>query len=128
MDAHTKAKHLAYLGNATIGSRVNIGAGTITCNHNGVQKHETVVQNNAYIGSNNTLIAPLTIGQNAFTAAGSTITEDVPQNCLSIGRARQINKENYVQKLLEKLKASSKSPSPCAIKVKKSTKSSENEL
>jgi len=126
--ANTKAKHLAYLGNATIGSRVNIGAGTITCNHDGFKKNETVIQNNVYIGSNNTLVAPITIGQNSFTAAGSTITENTPKNCLAIGRSRQVNKENYVQKLLEKLKARSigtngqkddKTQAPCTIKGKK---------
>ena len=105
--SHTKAKHLTYLGNATIGSKVNIGAGTITCNHDGVKKHQTIIQDNAYVGSNNTLVAPITIGKNSFTAAGSTITKDTPSNSLAIGRTRQINKENYAQKLLEKLKARS---------------------
>jgi len=104
---YTHAKHHAYLGNATIGSRVNIGAGTITCNHDGITKHQTTIKNNAYIGSNNTLVAPVTIEQNAFTAAGSTITENIPKNCLAIGRSRQINKEDYVQTLFEKLKQKS---------------------
>lgn len=96
---HTKAKHLSYLGNATIGSHVNIGAGTITCNHNGVSKQKTIIENNAYIGVNNTLIAPVTIGENAFTAGGSVITEDVPADALAIGRARQVIKEGYANKL-----------------------------
>jgi len=103
----TFARHHSYLGNATIGSRVNIGAGTITCNYDGIAKHETIIKDNAYIGSNNTLVAPLTIEKNAFTAAGSTITEDVPTSCLAIGRSRQVNKENYVEKLYEKLKTRS---------------------
>jgi len=103
----TFARHHSYLGNATLGSRVNIGAGTITCNYDGITKHETTIKDNAYIGSNNTLVAPLTIEKNAFTAAGSTITEDVPTNCLAIGRSQQINKENYVEKLYEKLKTRS---------------------
>jgi len=97
----TKAKHLAYLGNAEIGKKVNIGAGTITCNHNGVIKQETTIKDNAYIGSNNTLVAPITIEEHAFTAAGSVITENVPAQALAIGRARQINKEGYAKKLRE---------------------------
>lgn len=95
----TKAKHLSYLGDATVGSNVNIGAGTITCNHDGKNKHETIIQDNAYIGSNSTLIAPLTIENNAFTAAGSTITDNVPKDALAIGRARQVNKDGYAKKL-----------------------------
>ncbi len=97
--SHTKAKHLAYLGDATIGSHVNIGAGTITCNHDGTRKHETTIMDHAYIGSNNTLIAPVTIGYNAFTAAGSVITTDVPAHALAIARERQINKDGYALKL-----------------------------
>lgn len=95
----TKAKHLAYLGDAVIGAQVNIGAGTITCNHDGNKKHTTTIKDGAYIGSNNTLVAPITIEENAFTAAGSTITTNVPQDALGIGRARQINKEGYGKKL-----------------------------
>jgi len=98
----TKAKHLSYLGDATIGSQVNIGAGTITCNYNGFTKHQTTIEDNAFIGSNNTIIAPVTIEKSAFTAAGSTITKDVPSCSLAIGRARQINKDNYTKKLVEK--------------------------
>lgn len=96
---HSKAKHLAYIGNAHLGSRVNVGAGTIFCNHNGVSKNRTIVEDNAFIGSNNTLVAPLTIGRQSFTAAGSVITQDVPAGSLAIGRSRQINKEGYVEKL-----------------------------
>lgn len=95
----TKAKHLAYLGDAVIGEGVNIGAGTVICNHDGKQKHVTTIEDNAYIGSNNTLIAPLTIEKNAYTAAGSTITDRVPADALAIGRARQIVKEGYALKL-----------------------------
>lgn len=99
---HTKAKHLSYLGDTTTGSCVNIGAGTITCNYDGINKHKTTIHDNAFIGSNNTLIAPVTIGQSAYTAAGSTITEDVPSQALAIGRTRQINKDNYAAKLRKK--------------------------
>jgi bifunctional UDP-N-acetylglucosamine pyrophosphorylase / glucosamine-1-phosphate N-acetyltransferase len=97
--AESKAKHLTYLGDATVGSRVNIGAGTITCNYDGVDKHATIIKNNTFIGSNNALIAPITIGENAFTAAGSTITDDVPDNALAIARSCQINKLEYAHKL-----------------------------
>ena len=100
--AHTKAKHLSYIGNALIGKHVNIGAGTITCNHSGTTKNKTIIEDNAYIGSNNSLVAPITIGYNAFTAAGSTITQDVPSNALGIGRARQVNKLGYALLLKQK--------------------------
>lgn len=97
----TKAKHLSYLGNALVGSEVNIGAGTIVCNYNGVTKVKstTVIEDHALIGSNNSIVAPVTIGAHAVTAAGSTITEDVPEYALALGRARQVNKENYVTQL-----------------------------
>ncbi len=91
----TKAKHLAYLGDATVGERVNIGAGTITCNHNSVKKNKTHIHDNAYIGSNSSLIAPVVVGEGAFTAAGSVITKDVPANALAIARSRQENKLEY---------------------------------
>ncbi len=102
VDAHSKAKHLAYIGDATIGSHVNIGAGTITCNYDGTNKHKTIIEDNAFIGSNNTLVAPITIGNNAFTAAGSTITYDVADNALAIARSHQINKADYATKLKNK--------------------------
>lgn len=98
----TNAKHLAYLGDACIGNEVNIGAGTITCNYDGIQKHQTIIEDNAFIGSNNTLVAPLTIKHGAFTAAGSTITTDVPEDALAIARERQTNKEKYALKIREK--------------------------
>lgn len=103
--AHTKAKHLSYIGDATLGSQVNVGAGAITCNYDGAKKHKTIIQDGAFIGSNSTLVAPITIGEKAYTAAGSTITENVPHNALAFGRARQINKEHYAHKLLEKVDA-----------------------
>ncbi|MGC2310071.1 MAG: bifunctional UDP-N-acetylglucosamine diphosphorylase/glucosamine-1-phosphate N-acetyltransferase GlmU [Candidatus Babeliaceae bacterium] len=93
----SKAKHLAYIGNACIGSQVNIGAGTITCNYNGYSKQITTIKDHAFIGSNNCLVAPVTIGEHAITAAGSVITEDVPDYALAFARSRQINKEGYAQ-------------------------------
>lgn len=100
--AHSKAKHLSYLGDATIGSKVNIGAGTITCNYDGKQKHATIIKDYACIGTNNSLVAPVTINERAFTAAGSVITQDVPEDALAIGRARQVNKEGFSKKLRAK--------------------------
>ena len=85
----TSAKHLSYIGNATIGAHANIGAGTITCNYDGQAKHETVIGDKAFIGSNSSLIAPVTIGDHALIAAGSVITKSVPENTLAVGRARQ---------------------------------------
>ncbi len=101
--AHSKAKHLAYLGDSEVGTNVNIGAGTITCNYDGVKKHTTFINDNCFIGSNNTLVAPLTIEKNSYTAAGSVITKNVPQGALAIARPLQVNKEGYAQKLKEKL-------------------------
>lgn len=101
--AYTKAKHLAYLGDVILQKNVNIGAGTIFCNYNGVSKQATTVGENAFIGSNTTLVAPLRIGNNAMTGAGSVITRDVPDNCLAIARVEgQVNKLDYVEKLLNK--------------------------
>jgi bifunctional UDP-N-acetylglucosamine pyrophosphorylase/glucosamine-1-phosphate N-acetyltransferase len=100
--SHSKAKHLSYLGDATIGSHVNIGAGSITCNYDGKQKHATIIKDYVFIGTNNSLVAPVTINERAFTAAGSVITQDVPQDALAIGRARQVNKEGFSKKLRAK--------------------------
>lgn len=93
-----KALHLAYLGDATLGAGVNIGAGTITCNFDGRKKHPTTIGDNAFVGSNSTLVAPVSIGEGAYTAAGSTITEDVPADALGVGRARQVNREEWAKK------------------------------
>ncbi len=98
--AYTKAKHLTYLGDAQIGSHVNIGAGTITCNYNGVEKKITTIEDHVFIGSNNSLVAPVTIHKKAYTAAGSVITNNVPPESLAIGRARQVNKRDYAKKMM----------------------------
>ncbi len=87
-----KAGHLTYIGDAEVGEAVNIGAGTITCNYDGKTKNRTTIEDGAFIGSNAALVAPVTIGEGAYVAAGSTITEDVPAAGLAIGRARQVNK------------------------------------
>lgn len=86
-----KANHLSYLGDTEVGPGANIGAGTITCNYDGVNKHKTVIGPSAFIGSNTALVAPVTIGEKALVAAGSVITKDVPENTLGVGRARQVN-------------------------------------
>lgn len=101
---NSKAKHLSYIGDASVGKDVNIGAGTITCNFDGANKYKTDIEDEAFVGSNNTLIAPLKIGKGAYTAGGSTITQDVPAGGLGIGRSRQENKLDYAQKLLVKKK------------------------
>jgi bifunctional UDP-N-acetylglucosamine pyrophosphorylase/glucosamine-1-phosphate N-acetyltransferase len=97
LGAGTKAGHLAYLGDATIGKDVNVGAGTITCNYDGFQKHSTVIEDGAFIGTDSQLIAPVRIGKNAYVAAGSSITDDVPPDSLAIARGRQAIKEGWVK-------------------------------
>jgi len=91
----SKANHLAYLGDATIGTNVNVGAGTITCNYDGVTKHNTVIEDGAFIGSDSQLIAPVRVGKGAYVGAGSSITEDVPAGALGIARARQSNLDGW---------------------------------
>jgi len=93
----TKSMHLAYLGDATIGKNVNIGAGVITCNYDGVNKHPTTIEDGAFVGTDSQLVAPVRVGRNAYVAAGSSITEDVPAESLAIGRGRQVNKEGWVK-------------------------------
>jgi bifunctional UDP-N-acetylglucosamine pyrophosphorylase / glucosamine-1-phosphate N-acetyltransferase len=95
MGAGSKSMHLAYLGDSTIGEKVNIGAGTITCNYDGRKKHATVIGDGAFVGSNSTLIAPLEIGEGAYIAAGSVINQTVPSKALSVARSRQVNKEGW---------------------------------
>ncbi|GIN88395.1 bifunctional protein GlmU [Heyndrickxia sporothermodurans] len=95
----SKASHLSYIGDAEVGSNVNIGCGSITVNYDGKNKYLTKIEDGVFVGCNSNLVAPVTIGKNAYVAAGSTITEDVPGDGLSIARARQVNKENYVNKL-----------------------------
>jgi len=91
----SKANHLTYLGDAEIGEGVNIGAGTITCNYDGVHKHITIIEDGAFVGSDSTLVAPVRIGKKAYVAAGSSITDDVPEGALALGRARQTTKEGW---------------------------------
>lgn len=100
-----KVNHLSYIGDAKIGARSNIGAGTITCNYDGVFKHKTTIGPDAFIGSNTMLVAPVTVGAEAMTASGSVITRDVPAGDLALGRARQENKTGLAVRLFDKLRA-----------------------
>ncbi len=97
----SKANHLTYLGDAEIGEDVNIGAGTITCNYDGVHKHKTVIQDGVFVGSDSTLVAPVKLGKGAYVGAASCITEDVPEDSLALGRAKQIVKEGWAKKKRE---------------------------
>jgi bifunctional UDP-N-acetylglucosamine pyrophosphorylase/glucosamine-1-phosphate N-acetyltransferase len=100
--AGAKANHLAYLGDSEIGERTNIGAGTITCNYDGVSKSQTHIGQDAFVGSNSTLVAPLEIGQGSYIGAGSVITHAVPADALAVGRSRQVNKEGWAAKRKKK--------------------------
>ncbi len=95
LGAGSKANHLTYLGDAEIGAGVNIGAGVITCNYDGVHKHLTTIGERSFIGSDSTLVAPITVGEGAYVAAGSCITDDVPNDALAFGRARQVTKSGW---------------------------------
>ncbi|MBE0701179.1 MAG: bifunctional UDP-N-acetylglucosamine diphosphorylase/glucosamine-1-phosphate N-acetyltransferase GlmU, partial [Acholeplasmataceae bacterium] len=97
----TKAAHLAYIGDATVGDHVNFGCGAVTVNYDGVRKHRTEIGNDVFIGCNVNLIAPLKISDNVFIAAGSTVTKDVPAGAMAIARNKQINKEDYAKNLIK---------------------------
>jgi len=100
-----KANHLAYLGDGVIGDGANIGAGTIFCNYDGVQKHTTTIGAGAFIGSDSQLVAPVTVGDNAYVATGTTVTQDVPPDALAIARIPQENKPGYATRLRARMKA-----------------------
>lgn len=100
-----KVNHLSYIGDASIGARSNIGAGTITCNYDGVFKHKTTIGEDVFIGSNTMLVAPVTVGDAAMTGSGSVVTKNVPAGDLAVGRAKQENKAGFALRLFEKLKA-----------------------
>jgi bifunctional UDP-N-acetylglucosamine pyrophosphorylase/glucosamine-1-phosphate N-acetyltransferase len=100
-----KANHLAYLGDGIVGARANVGAGTIFCNYDGFQKHTTVIEDDAFIGSDSQLVAPVRVGAGAYVATGTTVTKDVPADALAISRPRQENKEGYASRLKARMKA-----------------------
>ena len=108
----SKAQHLAYLGDATIGAGVNIGAGTITCNYDGMKKHATCIGDGVFVGSNSTLVAPLEIAEGAYVAAGSVITKPVPADALSIGRAYQVDKPGWAKRRRESATTASDKTGP----------------
>ena len=97
IDDGTKLSHLTYVGDADVGKSVNFGCGTVVVNYDGKKKHRSVIKDNAFIGCNTNLVSPVTIEENAYTAAGSTITEDVPEGSLAIARSRQIVKKDWVK-------------------------------
>jgi bifunctional UDP-N-acetylglucosamine pyrophosphorylase/glucosamine-1-phosphate N-acetyltransferase len=96
LGAGSKAMHLSYLGDTVIGSNVNVGAGTITCNYDGAQKHKTTIKDGAFIGSDTQLIAPVTVGEGAYVGTGTTIREDVPAGALAVSAGKQRNIEGWV--------------------------------
>jgi bifunctional UDP-N-acetylglucosamine pyrophosphorylase/glucosamine-1-phosphate N-acetyltransferase len=102
MGKGAKANHLAYLGDAVIGEKTNVGAGTITCNYDGEKKHQTVIGAGVFVGSNSTLVAPVTLADGSYIAAGSAVTADVPSGALAIGRSRQENKDGWVARRKQK--------------------------
>lgn len=108
IDEGAKVNHLSYVGDASVGARSNIGAGTITCNYDGVMKHKTEIGSDAFIGSNTCLVAPVSIGDAAMTATGTIVTKDVEPGALAVARARQENKPGYARKLMSILRAKKK--------------------
>jgi len=95
----SKANHLAYIGDSTVGENVNIGAGTITCNYDGFEKHQTIIGDGVFVGSNVELVAPVKVGKNASIGAGATITKDVPEGALAISRVKQKNIRGWEKKV-----------------------------
>jgi bifunctional UDP-N-acetylglucosamine pyrophosphorylase / glucosamine-1-phosphate N-acetyltransferase len=113
-----KANHLAYIGDGRVGAGANIGAGTIFCNYDGEQKHQTIVGKGAFIGSNSALVAPVKVGDNAYVGSGSVITDDVPAGALAIGRGRQVNKPGWAKGAGKKVAARSAPKKPAKKKPK----------
>ncbi len=94
----TKVAHLTYVGDSDVGKNVNFGCGTVTVNYDRAKKHRTVIEDDAFIGCNTNLVAPVTVGRGAYTAAGSTVTDDVPPQALAVARARQTNKRDWASR------------------------------
>ncbi|KIT17722.1 bifunctional UDP-N-acetylglucosamine diphosphorylase/glucosamine-1-phosphate N-acetyltransferase GlmU [Jannaschia aquimarina] len=108
VDAGAKINHLTYVGDAHVGARANIGAGSVTCNYDGVFKHRTEIGADAFIGSSTMLVAPVRVGEGAMTGSGSVVTEDVPDGALALARAKQVNKDGLAARLMAKLRAAKK--------------------
>ncbi len=117
MGEGTKAGHLTYLGDAKIGAKSNIGAGTITCNYDGFHKYPTTIGNRVFIGTDTALVAPVRLGDGAYIAAGSTITDNVPAESLAIARGRQVNKPGWAAKKRRELAAAA-NPKKSSLKSK----------
>ena len=100
-----KVGHLTYLGDTSVGANSNIGAGTVTCNYDGVFKHRTKIGQDAFIGTHTSLVAPVNVGDGAFTATGSVVTEDVPTGDMAIARERQVNKNGLGKRFMDRLRA-----------------------
>jgi bifunctional UDP-N-acetylglucosamine pyrophosphorylase / glucosamine-1-phosphate N-acetyltransferase len=118
----TKAGHLTYLGDAKIGAKTNVGAGTITCNYDGFHKYPTTIGNRVFIGSDSALVAPVRIGDGAYVAAGSTITENVPAEALGIARGRQVTKAGWAAKKRRELAAAQKPEATRKSKLRKKSR------
>jgi bifunctional UDP-N-acetylglucosamine pyrophosphorylase/glucosamine-1-phosphate N-acetyltransferase len=99
--AGAKASHLSYLGDASVGAKANIGAGTITCNYDGFGKHKTTIETGAFIGSDTQLVAPVTVGRDAYVGSGTTVTKDVPRSALALSRTKQVNIEGWADRFRE---------------------------
>jgi bifunctional UDP-N-acetylglucosamine pyrophosphorylase/glucosamine-1-phosphate N-acetyltransferase len=108
----SKVPHLSYIGDAKLGAKTNIGAGTITCNYDGVNKYQTTIGNRVFVGSDSVLVAPVRIGDGAYIAAGSAITENVPAESLGIARGKQVNKKGWAAKKRREIAAASHGKSP----------------
>jgi bifunctional UDP-N-acetylglucosamine pyrophosphorylase/glucosamine-1-phosphate N-acetyltransferase len=117
--ANSKANHLAYVGDSIVGSRVNIGAGTITCNYDGVNKHQTIIEDDVFIGSDTQLVAPVRVGRGATLGAGTTLTKDAPPNQLTVSRAKQISLQWQRPVKKEKIAAEKKVVTKKSVKAKK---------
>ena len=102
LGAGAKAGHLSYLGDAEVGARSNIGAGTITCNYDGANKHRTVIEDDAFIGSDTQLVAPVTVGRGATLGAGTTLTKDAPPDALTVSRAKQLSLTGWLRPVKQK--------------------------
>jgi len=111
IESGAKANHLSYIGDATVGAGANVGAGTITCNYDGIGKHRTEIGKDAFIGSNTALVAPVKVGDGAYIGTGTVVTKDVPAGALAVGRAKQAIKEGWAKRLRQ-VKALGKNLTP----------------
>jgi bifunctional UDP-N-acetylglucosamine pyrophosphorylase/glucosamine-1-phosphate N-acetyltransferase len=114
----SKANHLAYLGDAEIGANVNVGCGTITCNYDGVAKHQTIIEDGVFIGSDTQLVAPVRVGRQSIIAAGTTVTRDVPADSLTLSRVAQVDKPGYASRLRERQRQASSAAKPSIASTK----------